>query len=248
LLRDDTEAAVQSADSDWNILCLAGGIAALILLVYSLATLVQLALLGGEPATANEAFTLLHNNRILGLVRLDLPTALALPFYYILLLGLFGALKRTGAVFSMVSTALSFVGVTLIIAAPGALSMLALSDKYSAATTDLARSQLQAAGEAILAADMWHGTAAFVGGLLLQCGTLLVSVVMLRSNVFSKTTAIVGIVAHGLDLVHILLPGVGVALMAVAGPLYLIWFPMVGLRLLQLGRSGASSRLRGGTV
>jgi len=238
---DRPEAAPQSDDSEWNVLCRAGGVAAFILLAYSLATMVQLVVFGGAPATAGEAFDLLRGNRMVGLLRLDLPTVLALPFYYVLFLGLFAALRRTGEVYPMVSTALAFVGVTLIFAAPGALSMLALSERYSAAKTELARSQLQAAGEAIMAADMWHGTAAFMGGLLLQSGTVLVSLVMLRGNVFSKTIAYIGIVAHGLDLAHILLPSFGIVLMAIAGPLYLIWFPLVGRRLLQLARSGAPS-------
>jgi hypothetical protein len=38
--------------------------------------------------------------------------------------------------------------------------MIPLSQKYSAATTEVTRSQLLAAGEAILAADIWHGTGA----------------------------------------------------------------------------------------
>jgi len=64
---------------------------------------------------------------------------------------------------------------------------------------------------------------------------------MLQSKVFSKVIAYVGILTHGLDLAHILIgffaPGVGVILMAIAGPLYLIWFPLVGRRLFQLGQS-----------
>ena len=92
-----------------------------------------------------------------------------------------------------------------------------------------------------MAADMWHGTGAFMGGLLLQSAAVLVSVVMLRSTVFSKTIAWVGIVTHGLDLAHIIvgpfLPVGGIVLMAVAGPLYLVWFPLIARRLVQLGRS-----------
>jgi hypothetical protein len=111
---------------------------------------------------------------------------------------------------------------------------------YAAATSEEARSQLRAAGEAILATDMWHGTGAFVGGILLQSGAVLVSVVMLRTRVFGRTTAVVGILMHGLDLLHVALgpfvPRAGFLLMAIAGPLYLIWFPLVGRRLLQLGR------------
>jgi hypothetical protein len=78
-----------------NGLCWTGGIAALILIVYSLATIVQLLVLGGQPATAAEAFRLLQNSRIVGLLRLDLPTVVVMPLYYFLFLGLFAALRRT---------------------------------------------------------------------------------------------------------------------------------------------------------
>ncbi len=98
--------------------------------------------------------------------------------------------------------------------------------------------QLLAAGEAIMAADIWHATGAILGGVLVQCGAVLISVVMLRGGVFSKTTAWLGIVMHGLDLAHIVggqfLPGAGVVLMAIAGPLYPVWFFLVGRRLLRL--------------
>jgi hypothetical protein len=91
---------------------------------------------------------------------------------------------------------------------------------------------------------MWHSTGAFVGAILLQSGALLVSIVMLRTRVFGRPTAWVGILTHALDLVHVVLgpfaPGAGFAFMAAAGPLYLAWFPMVGRRLLELGRGRPS--------
>jgi hypothetical protein len=65
----------ESSVSDLNGLCWTGGIAALILIAYSLATIVQLIVLGGQPATAAEAFRLLEGNRFVGLLRLDLPTS-----------------------------------------------------------------------------------------------------------------------------------------------------------------------------
>jgi len=231
-------------DAGWDGLCRMGGAATFILLAYSLATMVQLLVLGGPPTTAAEAFNLLRNSRVLGLLRLDLPTVLALPLYYLVFLGLFAALKRSDAAYATLSTSLAFVGVTLLLATPTALSMLSLSEKYAAATTEPVRVRFLAAGEAVLATDIWHGTGAIIGGLLLQSGAVLISVVMLRSNVFTKTVAYVGIVTHGLDLAHGLLgpvvPGAGFVLMAIAGPLYLIWFPLVGRRLLQLGRRRAS--------
>lgn len=62
---------------------------------------------------------------------------------------------------------------------------------------------------------------------------------MLGQPIFRSATAYVGLVTHGLDLAHILLgsffPKLGVILMAVAGPLYLVWFPLLALDLLKLG-------------
>jgi hypothetical protein len=216
----------------------------LVLIVYSLSTIVQLIVLGGPPATAAEAFQLLQSNRIVGLLRLDLPTIVAMPLYYFVFLGLFAALKRTDRANAILSTSLAFVGVTLLLATPTALSMISLSQKYAAATTEATRTQFLAAGEAILATDIWHGTGAIMGGILVQSGAVLISVVMLRSSVFSRTTAYLGILMHGLDLAHIVfglfLPGTGVVLLAISGPFYPIWLFLVGRRLLRLTSSSST--------
>lgn len=219
-------------------LCRIGGIAAYVLIVYSLATIVQMLVLGGQPTSAAAAFTLLQHNKALGLLRLDLPTLFVMPLYYFLFLGLYAALRRSHLANVLLSTVLAFAGVTLLLATPTALSMAALSDKFAAATTDAARMQFLAAGEAIMASDIWHGTGAILGGVLLQCGAVLICCVMLRGGVFSKATAWLGIVMHSLDLAHIVfglfLPPAGVVLMAIAGPLYPIWLFLVGRSLLRL--------------
>ncbi len=241
----DTEAETQKAQNDLSGLCCIGGIAALILVAYSLATMVQLVVLGGQPSSAAQAYDLLQHHRAVGLLRLDLPTVAVMPLYYLLFLGLFAALRRISYANALLSTVLAFVGVTLVLATPTALSMIPLSDKFAAATSDAERSQLVAAGEALLAADIWHSTGAIVGGVLIQCGAVLISVVMLRGSVFTRLTAWLGIVMHGIDLAHIVgglfLPVVGVVLMAVAGPLYPIWLLLVGLRLLKLVRHRQSA-------
>ncbi len=235
-----TTAVPESEAIQWNGLCRVGGIAALILIAYSVAMIVQLAVLGGQPGSAAEAFNLLQHNKIVGLLRLDLPTVFTLPLYYLLFLGLFGALYRTSRAQVILATCLAFVGVTLVLATPTALSMVPLSEKFAAASSEAARSQLLAAGEAILASDIWHSTGAILGGILAQCGAVLICAVMLQSRVFGKPTAYIGIVMHCIDLAHILfglfLPAAGFVLLAVAGPLYPVWFFLVGRRLLKLAR------------
>src|SRR5208337_4242588 len=231
---NEIEQSARQARVDFRILCRYGGIAAMLLIAYSLATMVQMVALGGQPTSAAQAFDLLQHHRVVGLLRLDLPTIAVMPLYYLLFLGLFAALRRSDHANALLSTALAFAGVTLVLATPTALSMIPLSDKFAGASSDAVRNQLLAAGEAIMAADIWHSTGAILGGVLLQCGAVLISVVMLRGSVFSKATAWLGIVMHSLDLAHIVggqfLPASGVVLMAIAGPLYPVWFFMVGRR------------------
>jgi len=220
-----------------------GAAAALILLAYSVSTIVVLAWLGGPPNTAQECFDLLRKNPLTTVLRLDLLTILVMPIFYFLYAGLFGALRRSSFPVTALSTALAFVGVTLILSTPSVLSLIHLSNQYAAATTEARRTLLLAAGEAVMSADMWHSTGAMIGGLLLQLAGVLISVAMLKTGVFSKLTGYLGIVTHGLDLAHIVIgvfvPAAGVILMVLAGPLYLVWFPLVGRRLYQLGRPEA---------
>ncbi len=215
-----------------------GGLASMILIVYSLFTIVIVAFIGGPPSTIDECFSMVNENRLNGLLRLDVLTVFVMPLYYLLFYSLYVALKKTNYELVTISTILIFVGLTLFLATPSVFSYLHLSDKFAAATTDQQRNQILAAGEAILASDMWHGTGARIGGLLLQSGATLISFVMLKCNVFNKLTAHTGIVTHGLDLIHIIigffLPGIAVMLMAIAGPLYLLWFALIGTRLFKL--------------
>ena len=229
-----------SSDFNWNLLCRAGGVAAFIFLVYCLATMVQMTFLGGPPPNVAEAFRMLQQNKVVGLLRLDFPTVLVLPLYYLLFFSLFAALRNTDRTHAAIGTALVFLGVTLVLAMPTALPLMALSDQYAAATSEAMKAHFLTAGEAVLATDIWHGTGAYMGGILVQTGAVWISVVMLR-GVFSKATAYVGIITHGLDLVHIavvpFLPKVALLFMIIAGLGYPVWLWLVGRRLLQVGKT-----------
>jgi hypothetical protein len=226
---------------DWRPLCKISGIAALLQLACCLITMIVVFSLGGEPATAEEYFRLLSSNRPVGLLRMDFPSIFTVSLYTLTLFGLYSALRDTRNGMMALVTALGFAGIILWLSKHSALSMISLSDQYAAATTELQRSQLLAAGQAVIASDMWHSTGAFLSGIFLQSALTLVSVLMLRGGVFSKATAWVGILAHGLDLLHVLImpfaPTVGAWLLIVFGTLYPVWFFMVGRRLLQLGKA-----------
>lgn len=228
------------SNTNWNNTYKIAAMSVLILLVYSLATIALLVAVGGQPETAREGFDLLAENRLAGLLRLDVLTILLMPLYYPLLLGLYGALRGAEGATSLLSLVLGLAGVTLVLATPSAFSFLTLSDRFAAATDETQRTLLLAAGEAILASDLWHGSGALMGALLVQTSTLVFSVMMLRSAVFSKAVAWVGVVMHGLDLLHVVasvfVPAAGVTLMMIAGPLYLVWFPLLARDFFRLAK------------
>lgn len=228
-------------DSSTKTIFRIGGISCFILIAYSLLTIMIMVFIGPPPESIDECYSMLIENRFYGLLRLDVLTVFLMPLYYLLFLSLYVALKNTDYALVTISTILVFVGLTLFLATPSVFSYLHLSDKFATATSDLQKNQILAAGESILASDMWHGTGARIGGLLLQTGAVLISIVMLKTNSFNMLTAVTGIVTHGLDLAHIILgfflPAIGIVLMSIAGPLYLLWFPLVGLGLFKLGHS-----------
>lgn len=230
-------------ESEWKRIYQIGGAIAFLLLAYSLVTMVLLFAIGGQPETALEGFAMLQANRLRGLLRLDVLTIMVFPLYYLLILSLYVPLRRINLAIASIATLIGWAGVTLVLATPSAFSFLALSDRFADATQEAQRTLFLAAGEAVLASDLWHGSGAQMGALLLQTALLLLSMVMLRSRVFSRVTAWVGVVTHGMDLLHILfgfgLPAVGASLMYLAGPLYLVWFPLLGRDLLRLARRSA---------
>ncbi|HNT75091.1 MAG TPA: hypothetical protein PKH77_08740 [Anaerolineae bacterium] len=224
----------------WPNLYAMSGIATLILLLYSLVTMVVMLTLGLPPETTEGVFAMLQANKFVGLLRLDLLTVCCMPLYYLLFLGLYTALKNAHHDYAALATLLGCAGLTLFLATPSALSLAPLSDKFAAATDAAQRAQLLAAGEALIASDMWRGTGALIGGVLLQTATTLISIVMLSSKAFTKATAYVGIVTHGLDLLHMLvgffLPELGAMLLMVGGTLYLVWFPLLARDLFRLSQ------------
>ncbi len=221
----------ETADSRWNWLYKVGGAAALITVVLIPIQIIVF-IASPPPSTAIDYFTLFQNNRLLGLMGLDLvyivDNVLAIP----ILLALYTALRRASESFMAIALALCFVGIVAYFASNTAFNMLFLSDQYAAATTDAQRSIFLAAGQAMLA--IYQGTAFHVHYVLGSVALLIISVVMLRSNIFSKVTAYVGILANVL-VFGLYVPTIGIFLSIISVVFLAIWFILIARRLFQLG-------------
>ena len=98
----------------------------------------EISLISGHtpPSTVIDWFTLLQNNRLLGLSLLNLFDIVDYALVGLMFLALYVALRRANGSYMAIATILGFVGIAVYFASNTAFSMLSLSDQYAAATTD----------------------------------------------------------------------------------------------------------------
>lgn len=219
----------ETADSRWKGLYKIGGVAALISVVIIPISIVAYFV---WPPFPDDILVVIQEDRLAGLMSLDFLYLLGNFFAIPLFLVLYVTLKRVSESFSAIALALGFVGLLSLVPSRPILEMFAISDQYAAATTDAQRAIYLAAGEAVLA--LFHGTAFNVHYLLGSASLLISSFLMLRSDIFGKRTAYVGIVTN-IVVFGLYVPKIGVyiSLLSVVG--YLIWYILIARRLFQLG-------------
>jgi hypothetical protein len=229
-LKLDQVPDAETADSRWRGLYKIGGVAALISVVIIPITIVAYFV---WPPFPDDILVVIQEDRLAGLMSLDFLYLLSNFFAIPLFLVLYVTLKRVSESFSAIALALGFVGLLSLVPSRPILEMFAISDQYAAATTDAQRAIYLAAGEAVLA--LFHGTAFNVHYLLGSASLLISSFLMLRSDIFGKRTAYVGIVTN-IVVFGLYVPKIGiyVSLLSVVG--YLIWYILIARKLLQLGR------------
>ena len=226
-------ANTETFDSDWKSLYRVGGVAALLMFVL---TLIQsfIFIAYPPPSTVIDYFTLFQNNKILGLLDLDLLLIVINVLLILIYLALYTALRRFNKSYTTIALVIGLVGTTLFFASREAtFGMLSLSSQYTAATTDTERAMLLAAGQSLL--TIYNGTAFDLSYVLGGVVILIFSVVMLQSNVFNKATAYVGIVMGVLMLVPPTVGTIGLLLSLISLVPTLIWLIPIARKLFQLG-------------
>jgi hypothetical protein len=237
-------AGAAAPDPAYRSLYRLGGVAALIVAFLTVAEIVTFAFFP-QPSTVSGWFELFQDSPIIGL--LDF-WGLELPMYAmfaIVFLALYVVLRKVSKSGMALAFTLALLGIAIFFATNNPFSMLSLSSKYAAATTDANRSALLAAGEALLANTNQRAIGGFNMGLLLvSVAGLTVSSIMRRATSFRTLTAYVGILAFGLSLADYLrqafTSSVTIALLLILSGAFLlvIWFVLVGGRLWQLGHLG----------
>jgi hypothetical protein len=225
-----------TSDTRWKGLYIVGGAAALITAVLiPIQIVVFIAWPPPLAGTASEWFALLQDNLLLGLLGLDLLLVVEEVLLVPILLAFYVALRQTSESVMVLATTLWLVGLTLFIASNPAFEMLSLSEGYAAATTDAQRSTFLAAGQAMLAGYIEQGTAFNVGYVLSSVAGVMIAFAMLRSGVFGKATAHVGIAGNVLGM-GLYVPTIGVFLAVLSVVVLWGWYILIARRFFQLGR------------
>ena len=115
---------------------------------------------------------------------------LAIPVF----LALYIALRSTDESLSLIALVLGLMGLVLLVPALPIVEMIDLSNQFTTATTAIQQSQILAASKATLA--QFHGSAFYAHYILGSLSLLLSSLIMLRSDLFSRGTAYLGIVTN----------------------------------------------------
>jgi hypothetical protein len=250
----------KALDSGWKSLCKVGGVAALVagvLFRRNLGVEIELFNQHEFPVTVRGWFELLQSNRLLGLAYLDVFDLVNYTLVALMFVALYIVLRRINKSYMAIAMVLGLLGIAVYFASNTAFSMLALSDQYAEATNDAQRTTLLASGRALLtmnrfgSPDAHPGSGGYLSLLFVAAAGMITSIVMLRSAVFSRITAYVGILASAFDLAYcfafVLLPRVDKELLSAlcipaAGLFFMVWHILVGWRLYRLGRRGEQKK------
>jgi len=241
---------VETVDTTWKGVYRLGGAAALLSAVMWLiasSTYVIAYRAGPPPTNILEWFAQFQSNWFVGLIFLGFADIVFMILAVPISLALYIALQQVSKAWSLIATALAFVGLTDYLATNAAFSMLTLSNQYAAATTEAQKSLLQAAGQGLIAST--QGTSYYMGLPLVWLASIILSVLMWRHKGFGKASAYVGILGYALLLIAVPLAGYATTDPATAvetvlayisylggGVLWVIWWILIGLKLLKLGR------------
>lgn len=238
------------SDSSWKIVYKIAGISALVAgLIFRRNISAEITLFSAQnqPETISDWFILLNTHRLLGLAYLNIFDIVNYIAVGLIFIALYISMRHINKSLTTIGSFFGTIGITVYFSSNTAFSMLSLSDQYAAATSEGQKLFFLAAAEAVMSLNRFSnpgahpGSGGFLSLVFIATAGLLFSIVMLRSHVYSRWVAYIGILANMLDLMYclgyLIVPYALVGVLAVlfipfAGLLFMIWHIMIGLKLM----------------
>jgi hypothetical protein len=227
----------KTSDKKWCSLHKAAGAAALISAVFFPIQII-IFFISPPPSSIIGWFTLFQTHKLFGLLDLDLLLMADEVLVILIFLALYVALRQASESLMAIGTALGLASAVLFITPNPAFAMLSLSDQYAAAGTEAQKAMYLAAGQVMI--TNWQGSAFQVAYFLGSLAPILISLIMLRTKLFNKATAYMGILANGLAL-GLYVPRIGVYISIFSVVFLLAWYVLLARGFFRLGRVDADT-------
>jgi hypothetical protein len=189
------------------------------------------------PITVLGWFSLIQTKRLIGLSFDFLFLLQNLPFLLVLL-ALYVTLRRINESVMVIAISLGLIGIVTLIVARPIFEMISLSDQYTAATNEIQRTMLLAAGQALM--ELRSGTAFDVSYIVGVVAMILNCMVMLQCKIFSSATAYVGLLANVIGLGYFI-PTIGIYVAIFSVILLWIWYILLAKRFFALAKSKSNA-------
>jgi hypothetical protein len=181
-------------DPRWKDLYKIGGICAIIMAALTVLSIVIYFIWPYKPGISSpaEIFSTIQSNAFTGLMSLDffmvVITFISIPFF----IAIYVATKQANESFALIALVFGLISCVLNFIMRPIAEMFALSNLYTVATTEDAKSQYLAAGQTL--SSLFNGTLWILYFLTYTIEYLITSLLMLRIKAFSKIAAYMGII------------------------------------------------------
>ncbi len=223
----------------WRGLFKSSGIIAQIIAVLLLGEIVVFAVLPsiGAPAQLLSDF---QENWLFGLLRFDLLGMISYVLFIPVILSFYFTLHRSNESFSIISAVLFIVGISIFFSSNTGFSVFSLSTQYGATSSIAEKTLIEAACQSMI--TLFKVNAFILSYIVVSASWIMISIPMLKSRHFSKSTSWAGIVAGASGIVAEIMEHVSEHFRWIAIALYFaaivflqIWIITGGVRLYRIG-------------
>lgn len=188
------------------------------------------------PGTVLGFFELFQENVLIGLINLDLLLTIDYVLVLFIYFAMFIVLGRKEKSLSLIATILGCLSITLyIVSREATFGMIALSDEYFSATTEMEQAATLAAGKTLLA--VYNGSSFSISYVLGGFTMLLFSIAMLKDELFENSISITGLITSVLMFVPPTVGEIGIWISMVSLIPSLIWMILMSRWLFRTAKS-----------
>lgn len=231
-------------ETRWKDLYIVGGICGILVSVFTVLAIVIYFIWPYQPGltSVSQIYATIQTDPFNGLMSLDFSmvflTVLTIPFF----VAIYASTKKANESYALLALIFGLISCILAFFMRPIAELFYLSGQYAAATTDAARNQYLAAGEALTA--LFTGTTWILYYITFFLELLTSSILMLKLKAFSKFTAYLGIAVNigVVQVFAVIIPGLAqitTIINLVCTFIWTIWNVLVALTLFRLAKQSA---------